>query len=266
MGNLSNHRARKRFGQNFLHDQGIIHRIVMAISPKPGQHIVEIGPGLGALTKEVLPLVGVMDAIELDRDLIPKLEHMAEDVGTLRIHSGDALKFDFSTLIEGEEQLRVFGNLPYNISTPLIFHLCAQGQLIKEMHFMLQKEVVERMAAKPGSRTYGRLSVMTQFRCNVTPLFDVFPESFSPQPKVCSSIVRIQPLKVPPADAGSFKNLERVVAAAFSQRRKTLRNSLRDCLSTDQILAADIDPGQRAEQLSLSQFASLARALPIDSK
>ena len=167
--------------------------------------------------------------------------------------------------ITGNRPFRIIGNLPYNISTPLIFHVLQWHEQIVDMHFMLQKEVVDRMAAAPGSRTYGRLSVMTQFRCKVTPLFDVLPESFSPVPRVCSSIVRLQPLKEPPADAGSFKNFERLVSAAFSQRRKTLRNSLRDHLTADQILAAGIDPGQRAEQLSLSQFAALARALPYDA-
>ncbi|RLA04240.1 MAG: 16S rRNA (adenine(1518)-N(6)/adenine(1519)-N(6))-dimethyltransferase [Gammaproteobacteria bacterium] len=261
MGNLSNHRARKRFGQNFLHDQGIIHRIVMAISPKPGQHIVEIGPGLGALTKEVLPLVGVMDAIELDRDLIPKLEHMAEDVGTLRIHSGDALKFDFSTLIEGEEQLRVFGNLPYNISTPLIFHLCAQGQLIKEMHFMLQKEVVDRMVAGPGSKRYGRLSIMVQYFCQVRCLFFVPARCFTPAPKVESAIVRLQPHSQKPFLANDEKLFSKLVTTAFNHRRKTLRNAVKEMVTEQQLIDAGVSPDVRPETIGLEQFVAIANRL-----
>jgi 16S rRNA (adenine1518-N6/adenine1519-N6)-dimethyltransferase len=259
------HKARKRFGQNFLHDQQVIDRIISSIAPQASDLLVEIGPGQAALTRPLLESGAELHLIEIDRDLVARLQKQFSDDKNITIHSCDALRVNLPE-ITANRPFRLIGNLPYNISTPLIFHVLQWHDKVIDMHFMLQKEVVERMAAKPGSKTYGRLSVMTQFRCNVTPLFDVLPESFSPAPRVCSSIVRLQPLAAPPADAGSFKNLERVVAAAFSQRRKTLRNSLRECFSADQILAAGIDPGQRAEQLSLSQFASLARALQIDSK
>jgi 16S rRNA (adenine1518-N6/adenine1519-N6)-dimethyltransferase len=226
--------------------------------------LVEIGPGQAALTRPLLESGAELHLVELDRDLVQVLQKQFSDDDNVTIHACDALKADLQELT-GNRPFRLVGNLPYNISTPLIFHVLQWHRQIVDMHFMLQKEVVERMAAGPGSRTYGRLSVMTQFRCEVTPLFDVQPESFSPPPKVCSSIVRLRPLSVPPADAGSFSNLERVVAAAFSMRRKTLRNSVRALFTADELLAAGIDPGQRAEQLSLAQFAQLARALPNDA-
>ncbi len=257
------HRARKRFGQNFLHDQQVIDRIISCIAPQTSDLLLEIGPGQAALTKPLLASGADLHLIEIDRDLVARLEKQFSEHTRVTIHACDALKVDFSE-ITGGRPFRLIGNLPYNISTPLIFHVLQWHKQVVDMHFMLQKEVVDRMAAPPGSRTYGRLSVMTQFRCKVTPLFDVQPESFSPAPRVCSSIVRLQPLSEPPADAGSFKNFERVVAAAFSKRRKTLRNSLRDLFTSEQILATGTDPGQRAEQLSLSQFAALARSLPYD--
>lgn len=258
------HRARKRFGQNFLHDQKVIDRIIRCIAPKPSDLLIEIGPGQAALTRPLLESGAELHLIELDRDLVSHLDEQFSESSNITIHALDALKADFFE-ITGGRPFRLIGNLPYNISTPLIFHVLQWHEQIIDMHFMLQKEVVDRMAAAPGSRTYGRLSVMTQFRCKVSPLFDVPPESFSPVPKVTSSIVSLQPLRVPPADAGSFENLEKLVAAAFSQRRKTLRNSLGALLDTEQIIAAGVDPGQRAEQLSLSQFAALARALSYDS-
>lgn len=258
------HKARKRFGQNFLHDQRVIDKIIACIAPKSTDLLVEIGPGQAALTRPLLESGAELHLIEIDRDLVVRLQKQFLDNSNVTIHACDALKANLPE-ITGNRPFRLIGNLPYNISTPLIFHILQWHEQVVDMHFMLQKEVVDRMAAAPGSRTYGRLSVMSQFRCKITPLFDVQPESFSPVPRVCSSIVRLQPLKEPPADAGSFKNLERVVASAFSQRRKTLRNSLRELLNTDQILAAGVDPGQRAEQLSLSQFAALARSLPYDA-
>jgi len=257
------HQARKRFGQNFLHDQRVIDRIIACIAPQSTDLLVEIGPGQAALTRPLLKSGAELHLIEIDRDLVSKLQKQFSDRANITIHTADALRVNLPE-ITGGRPFRLIGNLPYNISTPLIFHVLQWHQQIVDMHFMLQKEVVDRMAAAPGSRTYGRLSVMSQFRCNITPLFDVHPESFTPVPRVSSSIVRLQPLKEPPADSGSFKNLERVVSAAFSQRRKTLRNSLSKLLSTDQISAAGIDPGQRAEQLSLSQFAALARSLSYD--
>ena len=258
------HKPRKRFGQNFLHDRQVIDRIINCIAPKPTDLLVEIGPGQAALTRPLLESGAELHLIELDRDLVASLQKQFSNSSNITIHSCDALKVNLPE-ITGNRPFRLIGNLPYNISTPLIFHVLQWHELVVDMHFMLQKEVVERMAAVPGSRIYGRLSVMTQFRCKVTPLFDVFPESFSPVPRVCSSIVHLQPLREPPADAGSPENLKRIVAAAFSKRRKTLRNSLRDHLTADQILATGIDPGQRAEQLSLSQFAALARSLPYDA-
>jgi 16S rRNA (adenine1518-N6/adenine1519-N6)-dimethyltransferase len=257
------HYARKRFGQNFLHDEGIIHRIVLAINPKPGQHIVEIGPGLGALTKEVLPLVGEMDAIELDRDLITKLQIMAENMGTLTIHSADALKFDFSSITPPGEQLRVFGNLPYNISTPLIFHLCAQNDLIIEMHFMLQKEVVERMVADPGSKRYGRLSVMVQYFCQVRCLFMVPARSFTPAPKVESAIVRLQPHLEKPYLANDELLFSKLVRTAFNHRRKTLRNAVKEMVTEEQLIKSGVRPDVRPESIGLEQFVSIANNLQI---
>ena len=258
------HKARKRFGQNFLHDQQVINRIISSISPKPTDLLVEIGPGQAALTRPLVESGAELHLIELDRDLVSNLQKQFSTSRNITIHSCDALKANLPE-ITGNRPFRLIGNLPYNISTPLIFHVLQWHELVVDMHFILQKEVVDRMAALPGSRTYGRLSVMTQFRCQVTPLFDVLPESFSPVPRVSSSIVRLQPLQEPPADAGSFRNFKQIVSAAFSKRRKTLRNSLRDHLTGEQILAAGIDPGQRAEQLSLSQFAALARSLPYDA-
>jgi 16S rRNA (adenine1518-N6/adenine1519-N6)-dimethyltransferase len=259
------HQPRKRFGQNFLHDPQVIDRIIACIAPQASDLLVEIGPGRAALTRPLLESGAELHLLELDRDLVSKLQKQFSDKPNIIIHSCDALKANLPA-ITANRPFRLIGNLPYNISTPLIFHVLQWHEQVVDMHFMLQKEVVDRMAATPGSRTYGRLSVMTQFRCNVTALFDVFPESFSPVPKVCSSIVRLQPLRTPPADAGSFRNFERVVSAAFSQRRKTLRNSLRDLFTADEILATGNDPGQRAEQLSLSQFAALARSLSYDAK
>ena len=258
------HKARKRFGQNFLHDQQVIDRIIASIAPRPADLLVEIGPGQAALTRPLLDSGAELHLIELDRDLVAKLETQFAGNPNITIHSCDALRANLPELT-GHRPFRLIGNLPYNISTPLIFHVLQWADLVVDMHFMLQKEVVDRMAAAPGSRTYGRLSVMTQFRADVSPLFDVLPESFSPVPRVCSSIVRLKPLKEPPADAGSFEKLTKVVSAAFSMRRKTLRNSLRSVLTEEQIIEAGIEPGQRAEQLSLSQFAALARSLPNDA-
>ena len=258
------HVARKRFGQNFLHDQQVIERIIASIAPKASDLLVEIGPGQAALTRPLLRSGAELHLLELDRDLVARLETQFAAQPRLTIHSCDALRADLAELT-GSRPFRLIGNLPYNISTPLIFHVLKWSELVIDMHFMLQKEVVDRMAAAPGSRTYGRLSVMTQFRAEVTRLFDVQPGSFSPAPKVCSSIVRLRPLKQPPFDAGSFENLSRVVSSAFSMRRKTLRNSLREVFTEDQIIATGINPGDRAEQLSLSQFAALARSLPYDA-
>ncbi len=253
-----NHHPRKRFGQNFLHDPAIIQRIVRNIDPRPGQHLVEIGPGKGAITRPLLETAGALDVVELDRDLIPPLAQQCSNLGRLRIHSADARRFDFCALAGPSERLRVVGNLPYNISTPLLFHLLDQTSCIEDMHFMLQKEVVERMAAPSGNKTYGRLSVMVQVRCRVTPLFTIAPGAFQPRPKVDSMLVRLQPYTSPIAPIVDFDTFARLVNHAFSRRRKTLRNALRGVLSEEQIEAAGIDPSLRPERIDIVQFARLA--------
>ncbi len=257
---MSSHTPRKRFGQNFLHDHSVIDRIIQAINPQPGQHLVEIGPGQGALTQPLLQRLDHLDAVELDRDLVALLTTNYADQG-LRLHSMDALKADFCGLVETNEKLRIIGNLPYNISTPLLFHLFEQKACIADMHFMLQKEVVQRMAAEPGSKTYGRLSVMAQYHCQITPLFVVRPGAFTPAPKVDSMIVRLRPYPQPPVNIEQPALLANVVGQAFSQRRKTLRNSIKSLLDEAAILRCDIDPGIRPEQLSLAQFACLTNQL-----
>ncbi|MEJ2465236.1 MAG: 16S rRNA (adenine(1518)-N(6)/adenine(1519)-N(6))-dimethyltransferase RsmA [Candidatus Thiodiazotropha sp.] len=258
MGNSPVHTPRKRFGQNFLHDPGIIRRIVQAIAPQADDNLVEIGPGQGAITTELLPLLNHMHAIELDRDLIEPLARRCGALGELQIHNTDALKFDFSSLAEPGRPLRVVGNLPYNISTPLLFHLLDQSTHIKDMHFMLQKEVVDRMAAGPGTKIYGRLSVMLQARANVSSLFHIGPGAFNPPPKVDSAFVRLQPWETSPYLIEDWEVFGRVVAQAFSQRRKTLRNSLKQLLDEETIVAAGLAPGIRAEQLSVEDFATLS--------
>ncbi len=255
------HRARKRFGQNFLHDPGIIGRIVQAVAPSPEDHLVEIGPGQGAITEQFLPRVGRLDAVELDRDLVRLLKSRYGGQELFHLHSADALKFDFCALAEKGEKLRVVGNLPYNISTPLLFHLLENSQCIQDMHFMLQKEVVERMVAGPGSKTYGRLSVMLQIRCQVQMLFPIGPGAFQPPPKVDSAFVRLIPYADPLHPVADMALFAQVVTQAFSQRRKTLRNTLKRLVGPDTITDCGIDPSLRAEQLSLEDFACLANAL-----
>jgi len=249
---------RKRFGQNFLHDQGVIQHLVDVIAPQPGDTLVEIGPGLGALTVPLLQRVKALDVIELDRDLIAPLQHRCAGLGELRIHSADALRFDFSTLAPAGTKLRIVGNLPYNISTPLLFHLLSQAELLRDMHFMLQKEVVERLAAAPSTADYGRLSVMVQFRCAVQSLFTIGPESFNPVPKVDSAVVRLVPHAVPPVEVRDGAVFGRVVKQAFAQRRKTLHNNFKGLLDDGQLRGVGIDPGWRAERLTLAQFAALS--------
>jgi len=255
------HQARKRFGQNFLRDHTVIDRIVRAINPQPGDRLVEIGPGLGALTGPLLEALGSLDVVELDRDLIPRLHEQFAGVGELRVHQADALRFDFRSLVQGDERLRVAGNLPYNISTPLIFHLIEQAPVIRDMHFMLQKEVVDRLAAAPDSADYGRLGVMVQYYCRVERLFTVPPGAFHPVPKVDSAVVRLVPHTAPPVKVNDEGVFARVVAQAFSQRRKTLRNTLRGLVGAETMSALDIDPGRRAETLSLAEFAALANTV-----
>ncbi len=252
------HIPRKRFGQHFLHDANVIAKILAAISPRSGERIVEIGPGLGALTRALLERVGELQVVELDRDVIPKLRATCEGAGTLQIHNEDALRFDFSTLASSSGKLRVVGNLPYNISTPLIFHLLDFAALIEDMHFLLQKEVVERLTAAPGGGDYGRLSVMVQYRCRAELLFLVKPGCFSPPPKVDSALVRLLAYEHLPVKAKDEARFAQLVNQAFSQRRKTLRNTLKGLLSAEQIAAAGVDPSLRPEQLSVAEFVALS--------
>ncbi|NCP63973.1 MAG: 16S rRNA (adenine(1518)-N(6)/adenine(1519)-N(6))-dimethyltransferase RsmA [Paraglaciecola sp.] len=254
------HTARKRFGQNFLHDLFVIDQIVGAIHPQEGENLVEIGPGLGALTEPVCAQVSALTVVELDRDLAARLRSHHSLASKLTIIESDALKFDFSSLCKTDKPLRVFGNLPYNISTPLMFHLFSFATQVKDMHFMLQQEVVNRLAAAPGNKNYGRLSVMAQYHCQVIPVLHVPPEAFNPPPKVESAVVRLIPHQVKPVSVLSEESLHTVCAQAFNQRRKTIRNSLKDSLSEQQIIDLGINPELRAENLSLVQFAQLANA------
>jgi 16S rRNA (adenine1518-N6/adenine1519-N6)-dimethyltransferase len=307
---MSHLQPKKRFGQHFLHDRGIVQRILDAFDPQPGETLVEIGPGPGALTRPLLARHTPLHVVELDRDLAA---HLRADFPPeqLVVHEADALKFDFCALAPhtdvqvsrddsmdaggtspgmGEVDragswrsrampgavaetgsrerpppggtLRLIGNLPYNISTPLLFHLLDQSACIQDMLFMLQKEVVDRMAAAPGGKDYGRLSVMIQWRLRVEKLFDVRPGAFTPPPKVDSSVVRLVPHATPPIQVRDVDDFARVVRAAFAQRRKTLRNNLKGLISGDRLAALGIDPQRRAETLTLTEFAALANALP----
>lgn len=251
------HQARKRFGQNFLNDQSVITDIVRVINPQPSDALVEIGPGLGALTQPLLTEINQLTAIELDRDLIERLQNLA-DADRLTLLNADALQFDFSSLAS-EHKLRIVGNLPYNISSPLLFHLLHQLDSIQDMHFMLQKEVIDRIVAEPSTRTYGRLSVMFQHYCDAEPLLEVPPDAFSPPPKVQSAVVRLTPLSVASPDV-AFKTLERVVQMAFATRRKTLRNNFKQHLPAEAMESIDIDWTARPETLSVKEFASFALA------
>jgi 16S rRNA (adenine1518-N6/adenine1519-N6)-dimethyltransferase len=254
-------RAKKRFGQHFLHDPGTIERILRAIGPRPGDRLVEIGPGRGAITVPLLEAVGELDVIEIDRDVVPELERRCSGRGELRVHLADALEFDFRALRGTGPRLRLVGNLPYNVSTPLLFHFLGQLDAVADMHFMLQKEVVTRMAAPPGGKEYGRLTVMLAPWVRVERLFDIGTGAFSPQPGVVSTFFALHPHDRPPFEVGDERAYARVVAAAFAQRRKTLRNSLAGLLTGPQIAAAGIDAGARPETLSPVQFAALARQL-----
>jgi len=254
------HPPRKRFGQNFLHDPASIARILAGIAPAPGQRLVEIGPGRGAITTGLLRAAGRLDVVELDRDLIGPLTGHCAGLGELRVYSADALRFDFCALA-GDGMLRVAGNLPYNISTPLLFHLLDQAACIYDMHFLLQKEVVARLAADPGGKSYGRLSVMVQARCAVQRLFDIGSGAFRPAPKVESSFVRLRPHPEQVYAICDPQAFARLVAQAFSQRRKTLRNSLRPLLAEAAIRACGLDPERRPEQLAVADFVRLANAL-----
>lgn len=251
------HNPRKRFGQNFLIDQYIVSQIIAAIHPQQNDRIVEIGPGLGALTRPLLQAVDHLDVVEIDRDIVARLSKEFSQE-KLTIHATDALRFDFSAL---GNNLRIVGNLPYNISTPLLFHLSQFSEHIADMHFMLQKEVVERIVGMPATSDYGRLSVMLQYRFDMDYVFSVPAESFSPAPKVESAIVQMIPRPKSSMHAQDEALLSQVVSAAFSQRRKTLRNTLRDYLNTDDFSTLGIDSGLRAENLSVENFVAIANFL-----
>jgi len=255
------HRARKRFGQNFLQDELVIQRIIEQFHPQPGERILEIGPGLGALTAKLLSRTnGQLDVLELDRDLVSRLKTKYFDSPNLTIHEGDALKFDYADLAGGD-QLRIIGNLPYNISTPLIFILLGHVKVIKDMHFMLQKEVVDRLTASPGNKNYGRLSIMVQYHCDAQSLMNVPPEAFDPQPKVNSAIVQLLPHHHNHVTAKSEKQFAITVKAAFAQRRKTLKNNLSALITANKLEQLGIDPQARAETLSLQSFIKISDTL-----
>jgi 16S rRNA (adenine1518-N6/adenine1519-N6)-dimethyltransferase len=250
--------VRKRFGQHFLHDPGIIRRIVEKVAPRPGEHLVEVGPGRGALTWGLLGRAGVLDVIEIDRDLGQALAADSRGKPGLTVHVGDVLDTDFCALRGRGPPLRIVGNLPYNISTPLLFHLLKQRADIADMHFMLQKEVVDRMAAQPGGKEYGRLTVMLAAYADVERLFDVGPGAFQPPPAVWSAIVRLRPSRTPRFAIGDDGAYRLLVTAAFSQRRKTLRNGLKGLLEGREIEACGVDPQLRPETLAPVQFGRLS--------
>lgn len=257
---MSKHIARKRFGQNFLIDAQVIGGIVAAIAPQRDDLVVEIGPGLGALTAPLLDRLDHLHVVEIDRDIVARL-HQRFPADRLSIHAGDALAFDFGGLAAAGRKLRVVGNLPYNISTPLLFHLARFADRVYDMHFMLQKEVVERMVAEPDSADYGRLSVMLQYRFVMDWLLDVPPESFDPAPKVDSAVVRLIPRDPGDLAAHDEARFAALVAAAFSQRRKMLRNTLKGIVDDALFAQLDIAPTARAEALSVADYVRLANAV-----
>ena len=257
---MKSHTPRKRFGQNFLQDDWIIARIVEQIRPRPGDHLVEIGPGQGAITRPLLEHDIELDIIELDRDLVPRLREFAPGRAGYRVHEQDALRLDLGAIVAEGERLRVVGNLPYNISTPLLFHMLSQLDFIRDMHFMLQKEVVDRMASGPGGREYGRLSVMVQHHCRVESVLDIGPACFYPVPKVDSALVRLTPHEAP--SSLDPEALVTIVRQAFNQRRKTLRNTLKGLIDEDGIRARGLDPGCRPDQIDPEGFRRLSPSLP----
>ncbi|WP_158879887.1 16S rRNA (adenine(1518)-N(6)/adenine(1519)-N(6))-dimethyltransferase RsmA [Rhodanobacter sp. L36] len=254
-------RPKKSFGQHFLHDRRYIDRIVTAMAPRTDDFVVEIGPGEGALTLPLLAVAGKLTAIELDTDLIPGLQSRAAAAGELHVIEADVLKVNFTAMAHdhGVPRLRIAGNLPYYISSPILFHCVDHAAAIQDMHFMLQKEVVDRMAAEPGSKIYGRLSVMLQLACRVEPLFYVPAEAFRPPPKVESAVVRLVPLAPHELHDAEPQHVYAIVKAAFGQRRKTLSNALKQLMDSDAIRRADIDPKARAETLAPMDFVRLAK-------
>jgi 16S rRNA (adenine1518-N6/adenine1519-N6)-dimethyltransferase len=262
MTNGRPHQARKRFGQNFLHDQGVIQRIIDAIHPVNEDHLLEIGPGQGALTRPLADSGARLDCVELDRDLADFLQKQFSGRDNVTIIQQDVLKFDLASLVDGEEPvLRVIGNLPYNISTPVMFHLLKRHSLIRDMVFMLQLEVVQRLAAKPGDKNYGRLGLMTQYYCDVQHLFNVPSAAFTPRPKVSSAIVRLVPHQQFPVAARDVGCLQVVIRTAFNQRRKTLKNSLKAIISEERLMSLPLEMGQRPENLSLEDYVLISDAL-----
>ncbi len=255
---MSDHQPRKRFGQNFLVDRSIIERIVKTVNPQPSDNLIEIGPGLAAITEYLIARCPQMRVIELDRDLVA---HLSERFTGLAIHSGDALKVDYRQFYRDGEPLRLVGNLPYNISTPLLFHLLSYRELIADMHFMLQKEVVDRLGAQPGSKAYGRLSVMIQYHCRVMPVIAVPPGAFRPPPKVQSAVVKLTPHRQLPHCADDPVLLGQLVAHCFGQRRKTLRNGLKPYGEAVATLEQELDLTRRAEQLSVAEFVAVANSI-----
>lgn len=251
--------AKKQLGQHFLADRYYIDKIVMAVNPRDGDRLVEIGPGQGAITLPLLRVHPKMTVIEFDRDLIAPLTAAAEPLGELTIVNRDVLRVDFTELADGQP-IRLVGNLPYNISSPILFHALEHAAVISDMHFMLQKEVVDRMAAGPGSKVFGRLSVMLQAYCEVTSLFVVPPGAFRPPPKVDSAVVQLIPRDPATINIKDHKRFADVVKAAFGQRRKTLRNALNNVVSAEQFVAAGVRPDARAEQLDVAEFIALANA------
>ena len=250
------HRPRKRFGQNFLQDRLIIDAIIQTLHPQPTDNVLEIGPGLGALTQPLLRKLGRLTAIEIDTDLQAHLATLPNISNQLTVINADALTIDYSQF---GRQLRVIGNLPYNISTPLLLRLLHYTPFIADMHFMLQKEVVLRLVASPGSKAYGRLSVMLQYYCEVEHLFDVPPTAFHPQPKVDSAIVRLTPHATPLYPSVEFADLEKLVACAFSMRRKTLANNLKPLMNAAKLMELGIDPTLRPEQISVADYVKLSK-------
>ena len=255
---MTTHRPRKRFGQHFLVDPGVIGAIVDAIRPLGDEVIVEIGPGRGALTRALAGAAGTLHAIELDRDLAAALRKQYAGPGNVHIHEADALRFDFASL---GPALRIVGNLPYNISTPLLFHLLDSRDSLVDMHFMLQKEVVDRMAAEPGTKAYGRLGIMLGCHFDIESLFDVGPGAFDPPPEVTSSVARLVPLPAGTYEIADEDRLARLVARAFSQRRKTIRNALRGLVDEEMLAFAGIDPGLRPEAIPIAAYVQLANTL-----
>lgn len=258
---MQEHKARRRFGQNFLVDNQIIQRILDSISAQEDQHVVEIGPGLGALTQGLAEHAGQLTLVELDRDLFAKLEQRYGNTANVQLVQGDALKVDFHQIASqhNSQRLRLVGNLPYNISTPLMFHFFGCAKVVEDMTFMLQREVATRLLAQPGSSNYGRLSVMTQFHCHGHLVVEAPPEAFNPAPKVHSAVVRLIPHTPPLEDPVAQRCFADIVRDAFSQRRKTLRNSLRRRLSIELIEQAGINPGERPEKLSVENFVQLTQ-------